>query len=122
MEPETLASWEPPCCFDAERYAASAETALLRTDRDSIFDRGDPGRRPGDALGFLALDPRMNGAFQRHHTSVRFDGYSIGIQLCISLERFLDLALELRGFHLRLHRNHVGDTLGALHSSHRAFS
>src|ERR1700681_4826867 len=99
----------------------SAETALSRTDHDAVFDLGDAGRRPGDALGFLALDPGANGAFQRHHAAVRFDGDPVGVHLGISLDCVLDLALELRGFHLRLHRYDVGDTLDALHFSHRGF-
>src|ERR1700726_4344610 len=124
MELVTLASWEPPWCLDwfAECCVVSAETALLRTDHDAVFDLGDAGRRPCDAFGFLALHPGANGAFQRHHAAVRFDGDPIAIHLGISLECLLDLALELRGFHLRLHRNDVGDTLDALHFSHRGFS
>src|SRR3984957_2994080 len=113
----SLLSW-----LIAECCVVSAETALLRTDHDAVFDLGDAGRRPGDALGFLALDPGANGAFQRHHAAVRFDGDPIGIHLGISLECVLDLALELRGFHLRLHRNDVVDTRDALHFSHRDFS
>src|SRR5260370_7512611 len=106
MEPVMLASWESPCCLVcfAECCVVSAETALLRTDHDAVFDLGDAGRRPGDALGFLALDPRANGAFQRHHAAVRFDGDPIGIHLGISLESALNLPLYLRGSHLRLHR------------------
>src|SRR3984893_12169592 len=117
MEPVTLASWEPPCCLGcfAECCVVSAETALLRTDHDAVFDLGDARRRPGDTLGFLALYPGANGAFQRHHAAVRFDGYLQRHGLGISLECVLDLLLELRGFYLRLHRNDVGDTLDALH-------
>src|SRR3984957_916491 len=124
MEPVTLASWEPPCCLGcfAECCVVSAETALLRTDYDAFFYFGYSWRRPGDALGFLAFHPGANGAFQCHLAAVRFDGDPIGIHLGVSLERFLDLALELGGLHLRLYRNDVGDTLDALHLPHRGFS
>src|ERR1700733_12089291 len=120
MEPVTLASWEPPCCLGcfAQCCVVSAETAPLRTDHDAVFDLGDAGRRPGDAFGFLAFHPGANGALQRHLAAARFDLDPIGIQLGVSLERFLDLALELGGLHPRLYRDDVGDTLDTLHLPH----
>src|SRR6202043_1134838 len=94
----------------------------LGTDHDPVFDLGDAGRRPGDALRFLALDPGANGTFQYHLASVRFDGNPIGVRLGISLECLHDLALEVRGLHLGLHRDDVGHALYAFHLSHCGLS
>jgi hypothetical protein len=89
-----LTSWDSP--FVLEDLLAAVLCQLpLGTNHNPIFDFGDAGRRPGDALRFLPLNPGANGAFQCHLTSVRFDGDSIGVHLGISLECFHDLALKL---------------------------
>src|SRR4030088_414435 len=103
-------------------FRSAGQTSRLRTDHNPVFDLGDAGRRPGDALGFLALDPGANGAFQYHLAAVRFDGDPIGVQLGISLEGFHDLALKLRGLDLGLHSDDVGHTLYALLFSHGVLS
>src|ERR1700709_2548186 len=79
---------------------------------------GDAGRRPGDALGFFALDPGANGTLQYHLAAVGFDGDPVGVHLGAALERFLDLAFQVRGLHLRLDCDDVGYPLHALHLSH----
>src|ERR1700681_1491616 len=104
------------------RLLSAGPGSLSRTDHDAIFDVGDARRRPRDALGFLAFHPGANGAFQCHLAAVRFDLDPISVHLGVSLERFLDLALELGGLHLRLYRDDVGDALNALHLSHGGFS
>src|SRR5437879_1164115 len=124
MEPAMLTSWEPPVVLTgfAECCAVSDKAPLLRTDHDAVFDLGDAGRRPCDALSFLALDPGADGAFQYHLAALRFDGDPIGVHLGISLERFHDLALKLRALQLRFQRDRVCHSLHALHLPHGDFS
>src|ERR1700692_471671 len=122
-EPVILASWDSPSGWvTADSGAVLARTAVLWADHNPVFDSGDAGRRPGDALRFLALDPGANGAFQYHLAAVGFDGDPIGVHLGISLECFHDLSLELRGLHLGLDRDDVGHTFNAFHPSHRVLS
>src|SRR3979490_3645757 len=87
--------------------------AVLRTDYDPIFDVGDAGRRPRDALGFLAFDPGANGTLQDHLAAVSFEGDPIGVHLGVALERFLDLALDVGGLDLGLDRDDGGPALDA---------
>src|SRR6267143_5300921 len=103
-------------------HAAPNQTAALGTDHDPVFDLGDAWRRPGDALRFLALDPGANGTFQYHLATVRFDRDPIGVDLGISLECVHDLAFKICGFHLGLHRDHVGDPLHPFHPPHSGVS
>src|ERR1700676_4025146 len=119
--PVILTSWDSPFQLEDLSLGAS-KVAALRTDHDPVFDLGDAGRRPGDAFGFLAFDPGANSAFQYHLTAVGFDGDTIGVDLGVSLERFHNLVLKLRGLHLGLHRDDVGHALDALHLAHGVFS
>src|SRR6476660_8666298 len=122
-EPVILTSWDSPSgLVSADNGVVLVRTAILWADHNPIFDFGDAGRRPGDALRFLALDPGADGAFQYHLAAVGFDGDPIGVHLGISLECFHDLALEFRGFYLGFHRDDVGHALDALHPSHGVFS
>src|SRR3982075_636714 len=122
MEPVISTSWHSPCYLLGLCCAVSDETAGLGTDYNPIFHLGDAGRRPGDALGFLALAPGANRAFQYHLAAVHLDADPVSVDLGISLEGLHDLALKLGRFDLGLHRDQVGDTLDALHLAHSVFS
>src|SRR5258708_28913345 len=122
-EPVILTSWESPSSLrTADNGVVLARTAVLWADYNPVFHFGDAGRRPGDALRFLAFDPGANGAFQYHLAAVGFDRDPIGVQLGISLECFHDLALEFGGLRLGLDLDYVGHALDALHLSHAVFS
>lgn len=66
----------------------------LRTNHNPIVDHGHARRRPCNALRFLTLDPGVNRAFQHHCAAFGFNGDAIGVDLGVSLERFLDLAFK----------------------------
>src|SRR3981189_2218908 len=102
------------------RLSDELRFALLRTDYDPIFDVGDAGRRPRDALGFLAFDPGADGTPQDHLAAISFDGDPIGVHLGVALERVLDLALDVGGLDLGADRNHVAHALDAFRFSHGA--
>src|SRR6202040_4243414 len=73
----------------------------LRRYGDPVFDVRDTRGRPGDALGFFALDPGSNRSLEDDLAAVRLDLDAIGIHLGVALERVLDLFLDLIWFDAR---------------------
>src|ERR1700694_5511378 len=100
MEPVILTSWDSPFISGTGDVSGTAGKDRLGTDHDPVFDLGDAGRRPGDALRFFALDPGANGTLQYHLAAMGFDGDPVGVHFGAALECFLDLAFNLRGLHL----------------------
>jgi hypothetical protein len=81
--------------FSVECWLSVSGRIRLWTNGDAIFDFGDTWRRPGNALGLLALDPGPHGTLKDDFATVGLDHDAIGVDFRIALERFLNLSLDV---------------------------